>query len=118
VSRRPEALLRGSLWREVARRVARGVQRGAGEVFLAALGVRRRFRMVRMAASRSRDLHWCLGLRSFFSLGACSCNIQSTTCRTKRMNQGITHSEPSATFNMNHMLLVTLDSNTNRAHIL
>jgi hypothetical protein len=34
---------------------------------------------------------------------------------TEQQNQGIlhTHSEPSATFNMNHMLLVTLDSNKN-----
>jgi hypothetical protein len=48
-------------------------------------------------------------LRSFFSLSAYSCNLQVT----EQQNQGILYIylESSATFNINYMLLITLDSN-------
>jgi hypothetical protein len=57
VCRRPEALLRGALGREAARGVARGVYRGAGELFSAALGVGRHFRIGRIfITGKSRHL--------------------------------------------------------------
>jgi hypothetical protein len=75
-------------------------------------------RVFLMPFSRMKVLEWqplghvippVVSLRSFFSLGACSCKLQ----HAEQQNLGIlhTHSEPSATFNMSHMLPVTLDSN-------
>jgi hypothetical protein len=51
----------------------------------------------------------CLALDRSLVLALAVQNLQ----HAEQQNQGIshTHSEPSATFNMNHMLLVTLDSN-------
>jgi hypothetical protein len=63
---------------------------------------------VRMAASRSRDYHWYLALDRSLVLALAVAMYNIYILIKIYYN---THLEPSATFNINHKLPVTLDSN-------